>query len=112
MNGEHLYDLRQRDSGHAGDTNGQGMASNDSLQTTLSREWAIGIVLAAYDHVLFHPWRPGDERTWSATLGELMAARGRILSEVIPMRLREYRRDTLRATVPVSVGQKTSVRWG
>jgi len=72
MNSEHLQDVR------------------GGAQGTLGEADAVGMVLAAYDHELFHPWRPGMERTWKATLDALMDARGRILAGVIVLRLREY----------------------
>jgi hypothetical protein len=122
MSGEHLQDLRQRaeaiseandlmmeantakGAGELHDHDHYKRASckdapachpKEDLQAHLSVEWAIGMVLAAYDHVLFHPWQPGEESAWNGALSELLGARGRILAEVIPLRLKAYRRDTL-----------------
>jgi hypothetical protein len=94
MNGEHLQDLRGGGSGQRTEANGHG----DDLDRALCDAWAVGMVLAAYDHVLFHPWRPGEEAMWSASLQALLGARERILAEAIPLRLRSYRCDSLPAT--------------
>jgi hypothetical protein len=87
MSGEHLYDLRSKGYGDRSEAN----AAGDELQHVLGDAWAIGMVVAAYDHVLFHPWRPGEEMAWNGALSELLGARSRILAEVIPQRLRSYR---------------------
>jgi hypothetical protein len=87
MNSEHLQDLRWPRTGGSGGA----IAGKDDLDHVLTSAWAVGMVLAAYDHELFHPWRPGQESTWSATLRELLGARNGILAEIIPSRLRSYR---------------------
>jgi len=91
MNGEHLQDLRSAYTGGRSETN----EAQDELQAYLGDAWAVGMVLAAYDHELFYPHCPGDEQAWSATLAALLGARSRILSEIIPARLRTYRSWTV-----------------
>ena len=95
MNREHLQDLRS----HALQSI-SGTIEQDALQSTLTAAWAVGMVLASYDHELFHPWRPGEESKWSATLRELLGARNRILAEIIPQRLRSYRDDVTSLVLP------------
>ena len=87
MNGEHLQDLRESHGRSRTDANGE----RDEFQARLSAVWAATALLAAYDHELFHPWRPGQESIWKATLDTLQAARSRVVAEVIPMRLRRLR---------------------
>lgn len=72
---------------------GQAEAAVDSPPDAPDAQFAATMLLAAYDHELFHPWRPGQERVWKATLDTLQAARGRVADGLIAVRLGAYRAE-------------------
>ena len=66
-------------------------ARDHRTDSLIDDTWALEAVLAAYDHILFSSMNEWDWDSHMAACKTLLDARGQVLTERIPLRLRSYR---------------------